>query len=113
MKTHIKISFYYLFFILISCNTVPTEEIKISIENHKFIPDKILVPTDKRIKLIIENLDDTVEEFESFDLKREKIVAGKSKIIISVGPLKEGEYSFFGEFNPDTATGIIIAKDSN
>jgi hypothetical protein len=113
LKKHIKISCYYLFLILFACNKVETQEIKISIENHKFIPDKIYVPTDKKIKLIIENLDDTVEEFESIDLKREKIVAGKSTIIVSVGPLKEGTYSFFGEFNADTAQGNIIAKDNH
>ncbi len=114
MKTHIKNSCYYIcLLLLIACNKIATEEIKILIKNHKFIPDKIYVPTDKKIKLIIENQDDTVEEFESIDLKREKIVAGKSNIIISIGPLKEGTYSFFGEFNPDTATGFIIAKDND
>lgn len=113
MRKHIKISLYYLFFILCACNKVATEEIKIAIKDHKFIPDKIYIPTNKKIKLIIENLDDTVEEFESLDLKREKIVAGKSKIVINVGPLKEGEYKFFGEFNPSTANGSIIVKDNN
>ena len=52
----------------------------------------------------------TVEEFESFDLKREKIIPAKGKVIVIVGPLSSGEYSFFGEFHQETAQGKLIVK---
>ena len=81
----------------------------ITIKNHQFSPKELIVPANEKIKLIIENQDPTVEEFESYDLNREKIVMGNSKIIIFIGPLKPGEYKYFGEFHEDTAQGIIIA----
>ena len=82
----------------------------IQIKDHMFMPDTLVVPARKKIKLRIENLDKTPEEFESYDLNREKIVAGGRKIIVFVGPLKPGIYKYFGEFNPKTAQGVIIAK---
>ena len=87
------------------------EEYHINIQDHIFVPDVITVPADTKIKLFIHNLDPTPEEFESFDLHREKIVSGNKTIKISFGPLKSGNiYSFFGEFHPDTAQGKIIVK---
>ena len=82
----------------------------IQIRNHVFMPAKLVVPAGKKVKLRIENLDESPEEFESYDLNREKIVAGGRRIIVFAGPLKAGSYTFFGEFNPKTAHGVIIAK---
>jgi len=82
----------------------------IQIKDHKFIPAQLVVPAGKKIKLRIENLDKTAEEFESYDLNREKIVAGTRKITVYVGPLKPGIYKYFGEFHPKTAQGTIVAK---
>ena len=86
------------------------EYVDLQIIGHKFVPDIVYVPTDKVIKIRVVNLDSTVEEFESFDLKREKIVPASGKIIIIVGPLLPGEYSFFGEFHQETAQGKLIVK---
>lgn len=82
----------------------------IQIKDHQFSPAKIVVPAGQKIKLRIENLDATPEEFESHDLNREKIVTGGGKITIYIGPLKPGTYKYFGEFHEDTAQGVIIAK---
>jgi len=81
----------------------------ITIKNHEFSPKELIVPANEKVKLIIENQDPTAEEFESYDLNREKIVTGGGKITIFIGPLKPGEYKYFGEFHEDTAQGIIIA----
>ena len=82
----------------------------IQIKNHRFIPEKLEIPAGKKIKLLIENLDATPEEFESFALNREKVIAGNSKTTIYIGPLAEGSYAYYGEFNAATAQGSIIAK---
>ena len=82
----------------------------LTISNHKFEPASLEVPAGKKIKLIVKNLDPTPEEFESYDLNREKVVAGKGEITIYIGPLKPGNYKFFGEFHQDTAQGKIVAK---
>lgn len=82
----------------------------IEIKDHMFSPAELVVPAGKKLKLQIVNLDSTAEEFESYELNREKVVAGGRKIIVFIGPLKPGKYSYFGEFNPKTAQGLIIAK---
>lgn len=80
------------------------------IQNHQFEPAELVVPANKKIKLRIENKDSTPEEFESHELNREKLVAGKSTVTIYIGPLKAGRYPFFGEFNEKTAKGVVVAQ---
>lgn len=82
----------------------------IVIKDHKFEPATLEIPADTKVKLVIRNEDKTPEEFESHDLKREKIVKGGKEITVLVGPLKPGTYKFFGEFNPKTAQGEIVVK---
>jgi plastocyanin len=85
-------------------------QFNLAIENHKFTPDRLEVPAGQKVKLVVENKDATPEEFESHPLKVEKVIPGKSKATIYVGPLKAGEYKFVGEFNEKTAKGVIVAK---
>lgn len=85
-------------------------EFALTIRDHRFQPEQLTVPAGKRIKLVIENADATPEEFESHELKREKVILGKSKAIVYVGPLEPGTYPFVGEFHEDTAKGRIVAK---
>ena len=85
-------------------------ELGLVIENNKFTPDRIEVPAGKKVKINIENKDATAEEFESHDLKIEKVIPGKGKGVVFVGPLKPGEYKFVGEFHEKTAKGVIVAK---
>lgn len=83
------------------------------ISNHLFYPDTLSVPAGVRFKLIIENDDPTPEEFESFELNREKVIMGNTKASVFIGPLKADTYPFFGEFNPETAQGKIIAAPTS
>ena len=83
---------------------------ELAIKDHRFEPTQLEVPAGKKLKLLVKNLDATPEEFESHDLKREKVIAGKGQATINIGPLKPGSYKFFGEFHPKTAQGQIIAK---
>jgi plastocyanin len=84
--------------------------VELTIRDHRFDPAEIAVPAGKRIKLIVKNLDASAEEFESLDLRREKIVAAGGTIILYIGPLSPGVYEFFGDFHPETARGHITAK---
>lgn len=83
---------------------------EIVIKDHKFTPEEIIVPAGEKIKLVVKNEDPTPEEFESDDMRREKIIGGGKTATIFVGPLEPGKYHFFGEFNLDTANGYVIAK---
>ena len=86
------------------------EDLKLVLENHKFSPAEVRVPANKKIRIVIENRDDTPEEVESKGLHVEKVVAAKSKGVVFVGPLKPGNYTFYGEYNEATAQGVLIAE---
>ncbi len=85
-------------------------EFTIVIKDHRFTPAELTVPAGQKIRLLVENQDPTPEEFESYQLNREKIVPGNGRIVVFVGPLKPGKYEYFGEFNMATARGWLVAK---
>ena len=99
-------------FLLFTANFVWAEKpvIQLVIEDHLFYPSELIVPANKKIKLIVDNRDPTPEEFESYELNREKVILGNRKSVIFIGPLAPGEYPFFGEFNLTTAQGKLIVK---
>lgn len=87
-----------------------TLEIELRIRDHLFFPDTLVIPANQKVRIRIFNEDPTPEEFESFELNREKVIAGNSQTVIFIGPLNEGEYFFFGEFFPKTAQGVVIVE---
>jgi hypothetical protein len=87
-----------------------TPEFTLVIRDHRFEPARLEVPANIRVRLIVNNQDSTPEEFESYELNREKVIPGNTQATIFVGPLEPGEYSFFGEFNIQTAQGVLIAS---
>lgn len=101
---------YNLFLILtlISCSDYNHQDIKsinLVIQNHRFIPEEIILPKNTKIHLIITNHDNIAEEFECLAIRREKLIPANSTIKLSIPPLKEGIYEFIGEFNPKSAKG--------
>lgn len=82
----------------------------LTLKNHRFTPNKIKVPANKRVKLTVINDDATPEEFDSDALRVEKVLTGKSKGIVRIGPLKAGRYPFMGEYHESTAKGVVIAE---
>lgn len=105
-----QLVFLVLIFLSPIQSIAAVKEYAIRIKAHKFVPSTLEIPSNTKVKLLIINEDVTPEEFESYELNREKIVPGKGKITVFVGPLKAGRYPFFGEFNPKTAQGVLIAK---
>ena len=85
-------------------------EFNLVIEGNRFTPDRIEVPAGKKVKLNIENRDAAAEEFESLQLHVEKVIPGKAKGVVFIGPLKAGEYPFVGEYHEKTAKGVVVAK---
>lgn len=88
------------------------EEFNITLNEHLFYPAKITIPANTKIKLIIDNQDDSVEEFDSFSLNREKVLFPQQKSVIYIGPLSPGRYDFFGEYHPNSARGVVIVSDA-
>ena len=107
-------SIFLLRFALILAIAAPVAAQELSytltIKDHKFQPSELEIPAGQKIVLTVKNEDNTPEEFESTELRREKVVPGGEQVIVYIGPLKPGRYEFFGDFNPKTARGHIIAK---
>lgn len=87
-----------------------TPEFTLEIRDHLFFPTRLSIPRNQKVKLIVINRDETPEEFESYELNREKVIMGGRQSILFVGPLPPGEYPFFGEYHPKTALGILVVE---
>lgn len=84
--------------------------LNLTAKDGRFQPETIEVPAGKKFKLMIKNEGPGAEEFESLELKKEKVLAPGATSFLVFAPLKPGTYKFFGEFHPNTAKGQIVAK---
>lgn len=85
--------------------------IDLAIRDARFQPTTLTVPAGEKFKLRVTNHGPGVEEFESVDLNRERIVPPGRSIEVYLGPLKPGRYRIFGDFHPATAQGEIVATE--
>ncbi len=59
-----------------------TLEIEIIIKDHLFFPSVVEVPAGEKVKLRIINQELTPEEIQSYQLNREKVIAGNKQTVI-------------------------------
>lgn len=67
---------------------------QLTVKDHHFEPDHITVPAGERFMIELNNQDTTTDEFESYDMKFEKIVVPQGTIKVHAGPLHPGTYTF-------------------
>ncbi len=84
-------------------------EIALLIEKGKFQPDEIKVKANAPFILVITNKGDKAAEFESKDLRTEKVVPAGKTVKVRIRALKPGTYPFLDDFNKQT-TGRIVAE---
>ncbi|TFF20668.1 cupredoxin domain-containing protein [Jiella endophytica] len=99
----------------IACAALPAaaadvQTIELTLKDHKFSPETIEVPANERFQIKLTNADATPDEFDSTDLRVEKVVGGGQTGIIRIQPLVPGRYMFMGEYHAATARGIVVAK---
>lgn len=85
------------------------EPLILAIRDHKFLPERLEVASGVKFTLLVRNQGDSAAEFESFELKREKVVLPGQDISVILGPLEPGEYPIFDDFHQDTR-GMVVAK---
>lgn len=73
-------------------------------------PERIEVPTGKRIKLVVKNEGPGPIEFENLDLRVEKVLAPGATSFVVTPPLRPGAHTFIDEFHPETGKMQLIAK---
>ena len=87
---------------------------KLTARDGRFDPPVLEVPAGKPFRIEIANAianeNKKAIEFESKELKQEKVIAAGKTAVVSIKELKAGEYRFFDEFNEATGQGKIVAK---
>lgn len=84
--------------------------VKLVARDGVFDPTVIEVPAGKRVRLEVRNEGKTAMEFESRDLKQEKVIPPGGKATLTINAMKPGEYRFFDEFHEKTGQGRFVVK---
>lgn len=86
-----------------------TKVVIVTLKDHQFSPNSIIVPAGERVRIDVTNRDGTADDFDSDDLHVDKDLGPHGHASFLIGPLKPGKYAFKGELHPSTAVGEIIA----
>jgi hypothetical protein len=82
---------------------------KLEMNDGKLNPARIEVPAGQRFKIEVHNIGKGAAEFESIQLRKEKVLAPGADSFVVIAPLDKGEYKFFDDFH-QSAQGVIVAK---
>ena len=83
---------------------------KIDIKDGVITPLALEVPANTRIRLEITNSGTSPAEFESVQLKKEKVIAGGNTTVMVIRNLDPGTYDFFDDFHIALPHAKITAK---
>ena len=84
-------------------------EIPLTLDKNQFQPSEVKVKANTPFVLVITNKGTKAAEFESKDLRVEKVVPAGKTVNVRIRALKPGTYAFFDDFNQQ-ATGRIVAE---
>jgi plastocyanin len=84
-------------------------EIPLTIENKQFQPAEVKVKAGIPFVLVITNKNAAASEFESKELRVEKVIPAGQTLKVRIKALKAGTYPFVDDFNKQT-TGRIVAE---
>ena len=82
---------------------------KLEMKDGVLNPARIMVPAGQKIKIEVHNTGQSAVEFESVQLRKEKVLAPGAQSFVVIAPLQPGEYKFFDDFHAQ-AQGVIVAK---
>lgn len=74
-------------------------------------PLRLEVPARRRFSLDLHNLGQSPAEFESRELRKEKVLAPGTSSVLVIRTLEPGEYDFFDDFHPDAPSAVLVAKE--
>jgi len=84
-------------------------EIPLTIDKDQFQPSEVKVKANTPFVLVVTNKGAKAAEFESKDLRVEKVVPAGKTVNVRIRALKPGTYAFFDDFNK-AASGRIVAE---
>lgn len=75
----------------------------------QFGPSPLIIPSNSKIRLVVDNQETEAMELESESLSLEIVIPPQHTTAIHLGPLAPGRYEFFNDNNPQEK-GVIIAQ---
>ncbi len=84
--------------------------IQVTLKDHKFTPAEVEAPAGKPLTIEVSNQDTAAAEFESKELRVEKVTPAGGKATVKVRALKPGRYRFYDDYHESTATGYLVVK---
>ena len=83
---------------------------RIEFKDGSVSPARLEVPANRRIVLELSNVGETPAEFESLELRQEKVLAPGATSSLVIRTLDPGEYDFFDDFHPGSPAAVLVAK---
>lgn len=83
---------------------------RIEFKDGAVTPKRLEVPANRRIALELHNVGTTPAEFESVQLRKEKVLAPGTSSVLVIRTLDPGEYDFFDDFHPGTPSAVLVAN---
>lgn len=109
--TAIVLTMLSLAFVVAPAHSEDEITIKLEMKDGVLTPNPVEVPAKKAFRLEIKNTGKTAAEFESKDLRKEKVVAPGVTAVVVFRALEAGEYAFIDEFHEDmTKNAKLVAK---
>ncbi|WP_274540010.1 MULTISPECIES: cupredoxin domain-containing protein [Xenorhabdus] len=92
--------------------TIAAEKFTLELEmnNGELTPPILSVPAKTPVRIKIRNTGTEPVEFESTQLRKEKVLAPGANSVVVIAPLKPGKYTFFDDFHLAHPAGEIIAE---
>ncbi len=83
---------------------------RIEFKDGQVTPQRLEVPANRRLVLELVNKGESPAEFESRELRKEKVLAPGAESSLVIRSLDPGEYDFFDDFHPEAAPSVLVAK---
>ena len=83
---------------------------RIEFKDGAVTPRRLEVPANHRLVLELHNVGETPAEFESRELRKEKVLAPGATSTLVIRNLDPGEYDFFDDFHTDAPPAVLVAK---
>lgn len=114
VRRRLKRTFYCLFVLatvaFAAAAYAENSTIDLRFENHRFAPERLVVPAGQPFVIKVSNASKQTIEFESFKLNREKVVQPGESVMVRLPALTPGTYDFYDDFHRDVPQGSIVAK---
>jgi heme/copper-type cytochrome/quinol oxidase subunit 2 len=74
------------------------------------VPLELVVPANTRIRIELVNSGTTPVEFESIELRKEKVIGPGNQTVMVIRRLDPGTYDFFDDFHLDAPHAVLVAQ---